>query len=136
VSDDQPTILYPFRKRDPLTGKWYRARYKASAAEIAEHDGEWIVDGAPEVYRALGSTSGFRPWQDPPPPAQLLMHPQRELPPAIDALERFLALTFLRRHVTYCVRRRLFAQGQGAATLHRELRDWSADTCPDHPETV
>src|SRR5204863_8934636 len=38
-----------------------------------------------------------------------------------DKLERFLALTFLRRHVTYCVRRRRFAQAEGAAKLLREL---------------
>jgi hypothetical protein len=122
MSDDAPNdkaiILYPFRRRDPLTGKWYRARYKVSADALAQHEGEWIVDGPPEVRRALGPTSGFQPG---PPPATLLLHPQRETPPAIDKLERFLALTFLRRHVTYCVRRRHFAQAQAAAKLHREI---------------
>jgi len=43
------------------------------------------------------------------------------MPPGIDKLERFLALLFLRRHVAYCMRRRRFAQAQGAATLHREI---------------
>ena len=121
MSGGDPTIVYPFRKRDPLTGKWYRARYKASTEEIAEHQGKWIIDGPPEVYRTLGSTSAFRPWQRPQEPEQLLVHPQREAPPVIDPLERFLALMFLRRHITYCVRRRRFAQGQGAALLYREL---------------
>lgn len=121
MSDDPPTILYPFRRRDPLTGRWYRARYKVSKEQLAQHEGEWIVDGPPEVYRALGPTSGFQPRQSLPEPARLLLHPQREMPPAIDKLERYLALTFLRRHVTYCVRRRRFAQAQAAAKLHREI---------------
>jgi hypothetical protein len=42
-------------------------------------------------------------------------------PPAVDDLERLLALLFLRRYATYCVRRKRYAQAQGAAELHREL---------------
>ena len=121
TSDNVPIILYPFRRRDPLSGKWYRARYKVSEEQLAQHEGEWIVDGPPEVHRSLGPTSGFQPRPPPPGPVRLLLHPQREMPPAIDKLERFLALTFLRRHVTYCVRRRRFAQAQAAAKLHREI---------------
>jgi hypothetical protein len=56
-----------------------------------------------------------------PDPVRLLMHPQREMPPTIDKLERFLALVFLRRHIAYCVRGQRFAQEQGAARLHREI---------------
>jgi len=48
------------------------------------------------------------------------MHPHRE-PPGLDDMERFLADVFLRRYATYCVRRKRFAQAQGAATLWREL---------------
>ena len=123
MSDDKPIVLYPFRKRDPLTGKWYRARWKASLAEIESHSGDWVVDGPPVTYANLGATSGFqveRPpvLRDDPP----LMHPQREHPPAIDQLERFLACVFLRRYATYCVRRSRYAQAQGAAVLWRELR--------------
>jgi hypothetical protein len=121
MSDRKPTILYPFRKRDSRTGKWHRARWRASAEEIAEHKGDWIVDGPPETYGALGKTSDFLLLAPPPKPVRLLMHPQREMPPAIDTLERFLALMFLRRHVTYCMRSRLFSQAQGAAKLHREI---------------
>ena len=121
MSDDKPVVLYPFRKRDPLTGKWYRARYMASLADIERAGG--IVDGEPEVRRPLGIDSGFQPYRDPPPrrvePVQ--MHPQREQPPAIDQLERFLACVFLRRYATYCVRRRRYAQAQGATALWREL---------------
>ena len=118
IPNDVPIILYPFRRRDPLTGKWHRARYKVSADALAQHEGEWIVDGPPEIRRALGPTSGFQPR---PPPAILVLHPQRQTPPAIDKLERYLTLVFLRRHVTYCMRRRRFAQAQAAAILHREL---------------
>jgi hypothetical protein len=121
VSDDKPTVLYPFRKRDPLTGKWHRARWKVSAEEIAKHNGEWIIDGAPETYGCLGLTSDFILHKPSPEPVRLLMHPQREMPPAIDKLERFLALVFLRRYITFCIRRRRFAQAQGAARLHREI---------------
>ena len=116
-----PIVRDPFRKRDPLTGKWYRAGWKASLEDIGSRGG--MVDGPPETYCQLGATSGFqverRPAlrEDPP-----QMHPQREEPPAIDQRERFLACVFLRRYATYCVRRRRYAQAQGAARLWRELR--------------
>jgi len=114
--------LYPFRKRDPLTGKWYRARWKASLEEV-ERNG-WIVDGEPEIRTSLGSTSGFRPWGDPlgrPRLDPVELHPHRADPPSIDRMERWLARLFLRRYATYCTRRGRFAQAQGAATLWREL---------------
>ena len=122
MSDDKPVVLYPFRKRDSLTGKWYRARWKASLAEIEAHRGEWVIDGAPETYRTLGATSNFQVEH---PPVlrddRPQIHPQRASPPAINAMERFLACVFLRRYATYCVRRRRYAQAQGAAALHWEL---------------
>jgi hypothetical protein len=38
----------------------------------------------------------------------------------LDGLERFLVAVFLRRYVTYCVRRRRFDAANGAAVLfHR-----------------
>jgi len=92
-----------------------------SAEELAAHAGEWIVDGPPEVYRPLGATSGFQAWGGRPDGARLVLHPQRDSPPAIDPLERFLAGVFLRRYVTWNVRSRRFAQAQGAAMLFREL---------------
>jgi hypothetical protein len=121
MSDDESAILYPFRKRDPLTGKWYRARWKASLADIERCGG--MVDGEPEVRRPLGPMAGFHPYRDPPSRhvEPLQMHPQRERPPAIDQLEHFLACAFLRRYATYCVRRKRYAQAQGAAALWREL---------------
>jgi hypothetical protein len=42
------------------------------------------------------------------------------MPPAIDATERFLLRLFLRRYVTWCVRRERFAPMQGAARLLAE----------------
>jgi hypothetical protein len=39
-------VLYPFRFRDPVTGKWVRARYKAERTEIATRYAEWeLRDG-------------------------------------------------------------------------------------------
>lgn len=122
MTDASPVVLYPFRKRDPLTGKWYRARWKASLAEIESHDGEWIVDGPPVTYANLGATSNFQAVRRPVlRDDRPLMHSQRESPPAIDQLERFLAGVFLRRYATYCVRRKRFAQAHGSAALWREL---------------
>lgn len=123
MSADQPTILYPFRKRDPLTGKWYRARWNASLAEIEASGGDWVADGPPVEFRSLGATSNFQPYRPATPRHEALhLHPQRDSPATVDTLERFLAGVFLRRYATYCVRRRRYAQAQGAAELHLELR--------------
>lgn len=120
MNDDEPLLMYPFRKRDPLTGQWYRARYRATAEDIAQHNGDWIIDGAPEIRRALGSTSGFRPWQ-----AAVAKGSAIPAPPAmaveLDRVERDLVLAFLRRYVAFCVRRRRFAAAQGAALLWRDI---------------
>ena len=37
---------FPFRYRDPRTGMWVRARYKASRDEIAARYAEWELPGA------------------------------------------------------------------------------------------
>jgi len=125
MSDDKPNSVYPFRKRDPLTGKWYRARYRASADDIARHDGDWIIDGAPEMRRALGSTSSFRPWRRPADPPRRALPAQQEEPSGLRGLERDLVLAFLRRYVAFCVRRRRFAAAQGAASLWRAVSSGS-----------
>ena len=54
MSDDT-IVLYPFRKRDPVTGKWYRARWMASLEDIERLGG--IVDGEPEIRHPSG------PWR-------------------------------------------------------------------------
>src|SRR5260221_14711972 len=114
MSDDEPIVLYPFRLRDPLSGKWYRARWKASLEEIESHAGEWVGDGDPDVYRSFYKAG---------PDAEHMQSPRSPTlpPPAADEIERFLACVFLRRYVTYCVRRKRYAQAQGAAGLWREL---------------
>jgi hypothetical protein len=54
-------LLYPFRARDPLTGKWYRARYKAERQEIAARYGEWEIIGPAEIRHPVGEA--FSPWR-------------------------------------------------------------------------
>lgn len=60
---DAPTVLflYPFRYRDPLSGKWVKARYIAERHEIAKRYREWKVTGEPEVRRS--GTTMFSPWR-------------------------------------------------------------------------
>jgi hypothetical protein len=41
--------LYPFRFRDPLTGKWVRARHKMQVPELQRHYSDWEITGAPEM---------------------------------------------------------------------------------------
>jgi len=45
--------VFPFRYRDPRTGKWVKARYKATRDEIAARYAEWEVTGEGEVRRPL-----------------------------------------------------------------------------------
>jgi hypothetical protein len=54
-------LLYPFRARDPLTGKCYRARYKAERHEIATRYAEWEIIGPPEIRHPIDSA--FSPWR-------------------------------------------------------------------------
>ena len=41
--------LFPFRYRDPRTGKWTRARYVASRQEIAARYAEYGIAGPAEI---------------------------------------------------------------------------------------
>lgn len=121
-------LLYPFRYRDELTGKWVNARYVAEMHEIEARHAEWQIVGPPEVRELATSGRYFHPYP-------LVAHadlmrlseeapqinPHLEEPPAIDTLERFLVALFLRRYVTYCARRARFAPMQGAARLHGEI---------------
>src|SRR5690349_13412808 len=121
-------ILYPFRYRDQVSGKWKRARHVAELHEIAAQNVEWEIIGPPEIREVDPEARYFHPYpivahaelkrlQEP----ALQINPHLEQPPAIDAAERFLVALFLRRYVTYCARRRKFTQMQGAAKLHREV---------------
>jgi hypothetical protein len=113
-----PTGLHSFRFRDPVTGKWVRARYLATLGEIAARYHEWEVIGPAEV-RGDEPVKMFHPGV-----ASPAMKPTNALPqltmPVIDATERFLLRLFLRRYVTWCARRRRFAAMQGAARLFAE----------------
>jgi hypothetical protein len=44
-----PIELYPFRYRDQRTGRWVRARYRATLAEIAARYREWEITGPAEI---------------------------------------------------------------------------------------
>jgi hypothetical protein len=58
-SDESPILLYPFRFVDPLTGKWVRARYRATLQEIGHRYAKWEITGEPE---SIGVSSGsFNP---------------------------------------------------------------------------
>ena len=46
---EYPLYLYPFRFRDPLTGKWRKARYRAELRVIRERYSEFELDGEPMV---------------------------------------------------------------------------------------
>jgi hypothetical protein len=47
-------ILYPFRFRDPVSGKWVRARYVAERHEIVARYREWEITGEPEIRSGAG----------------------------------------------------------------------------------
>lgn len=121
-------VLYPFRYRDEATGKWVKARYVAALHDIAARHAEWKIIGPPEMREHATNRRYFHPYPLVP-HADLMrlsegppqINPHLDRPPAIDAVERFLAALFLRRYVTYCARRGRFAQMQGAARLRREL---------------
>src|SRR6516165_2321995 len=104
--------LYPFRFRDPRTGKGVRARYVATLAEIKARYREWEIDGPAEI-RGDTPVHMFQPALPRPADAPLDLQPHLATPPGIDATERFLLRVFLRRYVTWCARRRRFAAMQG-----------------------
>jgi hypothetical protein len=123
----KPLVLYPFRFRDVVTGKWSKARYVATREDIEARYAEWEIVGQPEI-REAGRTGYFSPYRLisnaelkrlEEPRAQL--NPHLEQPPAIDDVERFLVSLFLRRYMAYCARRRRMAEMQGAARLWREV---------------
>jgi len=120
--------LFPFRYRNPVTGKWVRTRYVATREEIAKANFEWEFIEPPEIRDVHPHARYFTPFRvtlhaeamrmfEPAPQ----INPHLERPPAIDAMECFLTTLFLRRYVTYCARRRRYAPMQGAARLLSEI---------------
>ena len=47
--------LYPLWFRDPVSGKWVRARYVAERSVIAERYREWEIIGPPEIRTGVGA---------------------------------------------------------------------------------
>jgi hypothetical protein len=116
-----PHLMFAFRYRDPRTGKWVRARYRAERHVIAERYAGWETIGPPEV-RGVMPWVGFNPHRIVT-HAELarLEEPRPDMQPAVNAAERFLLAVFLRRYVTWCARRRRFAAMNGAARLFADL---------------
>src|SRR4029434_7442898 len=114
--------LLPFRYRDPRTGKWIRARYRADRDEIAARYKEWEIIGPVEIRDVDPAARYFTPHASPLDDA-LRRYNERppELQPTIDAAESFLLAVFLRGYVTYCAKRGRFAAMNGAARLYAEL---------------
>ena len=54
-------VLYPLRFRDPVSGKWVRARYVAERDVIAARYAAWEITGAPELRSCVGGA--FNPWR-------------------------------------------------------------------------
>ena len=86
----------------------------ASLADIAARHERWRVTGDAELGKGEGDT--FKPWNALPwRTGPLLSDPESDLYPEIDDAERFLAMQFLRRYVTYRARRGRWASMNGAA---------------------
>ena len=141
--------LYPFRFKNPVSGKWVKARYVAERHEIEGRHapGEWEIIGPPEIREIDEEWSYFSPWTNSQPSETPVKEPPGHKPPAekdppskdapvnepkqtgahcehepqLDEIERFLVLLFLRRYVAYCARGARYAQMNGAAQLHREV---------------
>jgi hypothetical protein len=118
--------LFPFRYLDPMTGRWVKARYKATQDEIAARHAEWEITGPAEVRSPIGRS--FHPYPvvahaelirllEPVPQ----VNPHLARPPSLDRTECWLVSLLLRRYATYCARSGRYAQMQGAARLHDEV---------------
>lgn len=115
--------LFRFRYRDPRTGKWLRARYRADRNEIVARYVEWQILGEAEIRDVDPDARYFTPHTSPLDAAVRRCNERPpELAPAIDAAEAFLVAVFLRRYVTYCARRGSFAAMNGAARLFAAIR--------------
>ena len=53
--------LFAFRYRDPRTGKWIRARYRAERQEIAARYDEWEITGPAEIREVSSADRYFTP---------------------------------------------------------------------------
>ena len=53
--------LFPFRYRDPVTGKWVRARYRAELREIARRHAKYEITGPAEIRDVDPGARRFTP---------------------------------------------------------------------------
>lgn len=102
-----PLELFPFRFRDPASGKWLRARYVATLADVSSRYREWEIIGPTEI-RGGEPAKMFTPHR----PMVGVADVSADVAQTIDSIERDLLRVFLRRYVT-CARRRRWAQLQG-----------------------
>jgi hypothetical protein len=128
-----PLVLYRFRYRDPLTGRWTRARYRATVAEIAARHAEWVLeDGEQRVVEAatVGALATAPPGSSRGREGRCSGDVVLEATSAIDGSEAALVACFLRRYVTYCARRGRYAAMNGAARLLRSVAPRAVATVP------
>lgn len=57
--------LFPFRFRDPITGRWKRARHKLELHELQALEEEWEITGAPDIHQVDPNARYFSPWPRP-----------------------------------------------------------------------
>jgi hypothetical protein len=94
-----PLELFPFRFRDPASGKWLRARYVATRADVSSRYREIRGDEPAKMFTPHRPMVG-------------VADVSADVAQTIDSIERDLLRVFLRRYVT-CARRRRWAQLQG-----------------------
>jgi hypothetical protein len=56
-----PLALYPYRFRDPVSGRWVRARYKAARAEIVMRYAKWEKSEPSDTRWYAGRP--YNPWR-------------------------------------------------------------------------
>jgi hypothetical protein len=57
-------VLYPFRFRDRITGKWVRARDKLQVPALQRRYAEWEIVGPPEIRDVTpGCVEPFNPFK-------------------------------------------------------------------------
>jgi hypothetical protein len=54
-------VLYPFKFRDPVLGKWVKARDVAERHELEAPYAVWEIVGPPEYRQPRGGS--FSPWR-------------------------------------------------------------------------
>ena len=109
--------LYPFLLRDKLSGRWYRARWTATAEDIEERGG--TIDGPGQWITPLEAHHDPRmaPLPRPLPGDVVGLDPQESM----GVMEVMLVRVFLRRYATWCARTRRYAAMQSAKALYLEL---------------